>query len=158
MSPFVINDIICQSLSRAPGTSATLLHTLVATLPSSCHELHSSPFTCCRSLELLSQAPLFSTQLPHSLALSLLMYDYIRVILILYKPPGEEDEFLTLCFRPLKPKYLLRVRYLPCLYSLTSQLLPAYSPFATCCSLSPGKPAPSPTPGRSTLTTKNKTA
>jgi hypothetical protein len=71
--------------------SSTLPHTLVATLPSSCHGLHSS-------LELLSQAPLFSTQLPHSLALSLLMYEYVRDILILYKPPGEEHEFLTLCF------------------------------------------------------------
>jgi hypothetical protein len=52
------------------------------------------------------------------------MYDYVRVILILYKPPSEEDEFLTLCFRPLNPKYLLRVHYLPRLYLLTSRLLP----------------------------------
>jgi hypothetical protein len=103
--------------SQAPVTGSTLPHSLVVTLLSSCHKLHSS-------LELLSQAPLFSTQLPHSLALSLLMYEYVRVILILYKPLGEEDKFLTLCFKPLNPKYLLRVRYLPCLYSLTSRLLP----------------------------------
>jgi hypothetical protein len=90
--------------------SSTHLHTLVAALSSSCHKLHSS-------LELLSRAPLFSTQLPHSLALSLLMYEYVRVILILYKPLSEEDEFLTLCFRPIKPKYLLRT-YSPRSYSL----------------------------------------
>jgi hypothetical protein len=99
MSYYVTHDIACRPLSRAPVMSSTLLHSLVATLLSSCHELHSSLFTCCHSPELLSWAPLFPTQLTHSLALSLLMYDYVRVILILYKPPSEEDEFLTLCFR-----------------------------------------------------------
>jgi hypothetical protein len=48
------------------------------------------------------------------------MYNYVRVILILYKPLGEEDEFLTLCFSPLNPKYLLRTRYSPHLYSLSA--------------------------------------
>jgi hypothetical protein len=110
--------------SRAPVMSSTLLYTLIVTLSSSCHKLHSSLLTRCHSRGLLSRAPLFSTQLPHSLALSLLMYNYVRVILILYKPLGEEDKFLTLCFRPLNPKYLLRVHYLPRLYSLTSRLLP----------------------------------
>jgi hypothetical protein len=80
--------------------SPTLLYLLDATLLSSCHEPHSSLLTRCHSLKLLSWAPLFSTHWTHSLALSLLMYEYVRVILILYKPPGEEDEFLTLCFRP----------------------------------------------------------
>jgi hypothetical protein len=51
------------------------------------------------------------------------MYDYVRVILILYKPPSEEDEFLTLCFRPQNPKYFLRARYSPRLTHF-SQLLP----------------------------------
>jgi hypothetical protein len=37
----------------------------------------------------------------HSLALSLLMYDYVRVILILYKPPGEDNNS-SLCV--LAPK------------------------------------------------------
>jgi hypothetical protein len=55
------------------------------------------------------------------------MYDYVRVILILYKPPGEEDEFLTLCFRPIKTKVppkslLLTSPLLACHSTLTSIL------------------------------------
>jgi hypothetical protein len=106
-------------LSRAPVTSSTLLHT-VATLFGSW--LHSS----CHSLELLSRAPLFYTQLPHSLALSLLMYEYVRVILILYKPPGEEDEFLTLCFNSktkVPPKSLLLTSPLLALHSTLTSVL-----------------------------------
>jgi hypothetical protein len=53
------------------------------------------------------------------------MYNYVRVILILYKPLDEDNKFLTLCFSPPKPKYLLRVHYSPRLYSLTSRLLPS---------------------------------
>jgi hypothetical protein len=77
MSPFVTNDVVCQSLSQAPVTSSTLPHTLAAALSSSCHELHSSLFTRCHSPELLSRtphfsrAPVMSSTLPHTLVATL---------------------------------------------------------------------------------------